>query len=100
MLKIKANRRREWARLFLKISIFCGLLYVLFGVLFGVARCAGELDGDLALYCRVCNDYSDSDMIVMKDGSVVGYGEMNGGLVAGKMIARLSVRGFNDARSE
>lgn len=96
MLKIKPNRRREWARLFLKTALLCGLLYLLFGILFGVARCVGRLDGDLILYCRVCREYSSNDLIVMKTGDVVEYDEIDGGLVAGKVIARLSVRGFSN----
>lgn len=96
MLKIKQNKWRGWGRLFLKIGALIGIFYVLFGVLFGVARCRGEMDGDLALYCRICREYEIGDAILLADNTVVEYGETDGGVVAGKVIAKLSVRGFVD----
>lgn len=94
MLKIKQKIGRSWARLSLKICFIVAVFYVLFGLLFGLKIGAGNSDGSLVMFCRICRDYAAGDVIVMEDGELREYGEGSGGLVAGKIIASLRVRGF------
>ena len=94
MLKIKQKKGRGWGRLFSKICVLMALFFLLFGVLFGLTRGSGLFDGDLVLFCRVCKDFAIGDALLMSDGSIMEYGDVDGGLVVGKVIAKLSVRGF------
>lgn len=100
MLKIKQKKGREWARLFLKSCASVGIYYLMFGLLFGLARGVDAQDGDLMLFCRVCKNYVAGDTLLMTDGRMMEYEKVDGGLVAGKVIAILSVRGFVDETSE
>ncbi|MBP5656162.1 hypothetical protein J6X15_01090, partial [Candidatus Saccharibacteria bacterium] len=99
---IKRKKWRGWGRLFLKSGLIACVFYILFGVLFGVTRCVGEMDGDLVLFCRICKEYRIGDVMLMDDGVVSKFGQEKerGGTILGKVIARLSVRGFMDESSE
>lgn len=100
MLKIKRKKWRGWGRLFLKSGLIACVFYILFGVLFGVTRCVGEMDGDLVLFCRICKEYRIGDVMLMDNGVVSEFGQERGGTILGKVIARLSVRGFIDEGGE
>jgi len=95
MLKIKQKRGRAWARLFLKTCLVTAIFYLVFGVLFGVKLGVGNSDGSIVMFCRVCRDYAAGDSLVMQNGELIEYGDEHGGLVAGKVIASLRIRGFN-----
>ena len=94
MLKIKRRAWRGWARLGVKALFIAGMTYALFGVLFGISRGVGVADGSLLFYCRICKEYMAGDVLLMNDGRCVEYESGDGGLVAGKIIAQLSVRRF------
>lgn len=100
MLKIKQQKWRMGVRLLLRAGFVGGVWFVLFGVLLGLSRGVGSEDGSLLLFCRICRDYGAGDVIVMSDGSVVEYGDSVSGVMVGKMIAKLSVRGFGREVSE
>ena len=46
------------------------------------------------LFCRVCREYSAGDVVVVANGEAVEYEDNDGDEVIGKMIAKLTVRGF------
>ena len=94
MLKIRKRAWRGWARLGEKAIFIVGMLYLLFGVVFGVSRGVGAADGGVILFCRVCRRYVAGDILLMSDGRSIEYGDGNGGLVAGKIIAQLNIRNF------
>ncbi|MCR4753303.1 MAG: hypothetical protein K5837_02690 [Candidatus Saccharibacteria bacterium] len=100
MLKIRSEAWRGWARLATKALFVSGSIYLVFGVLFGVARGVGASDGKIILYCRVCGRYVAGDVLLMSDGRCVEYGNGDGGMVAGKVIAQLGVRNFTYEISE
>ncbi len=77
-----------------------GVMYLLFGVCFGWARGVGEADGDLFFFCRLCRDYGADDVLLMKDGEVRGYGNGQGGLVAGKILAKIKIRNLYDENNK
>ena len=84
----------------MKVLFVSGSIYLLFGVLFGVARGVGASDGKMLLYCRICRQYVAGDVLLMSDGRCVEYGNGDGGIVAGKIIAQLGVRNFTYEISE
>jgi len=94
MLKIKQKKWRGWARLFGKFCLVVCAYYVMFGVLFGVARGVGAQDGGLVVFCRMCKGYSEGDAVLIESGELAEFGDLNGGVVAGKVVAIISVRGF------
>ncbi len=94
MLKIKRRKGREWARLFLKALFAVNIFYVMFGVVFGIERGVGKIDGDLVLFCRVCRNYGTNDLLLMDSGDAVMYDNAKDGIVKGKIIARVCVRGL------
>ena len=100
MLKIKQKRGRAWARLLLRIGFTSAVFYMMFGVLFGITMGTGGEDGNVVMFCRVCRDYAAGDLLVMRDGELVEYGDGHGGLVAGKAIASLRIRGFSNENDE
>ena len=100
MLRIKQKRWRMGVRLLFKTVSVGSVLFAMFGVIFGLSKGVDGDDGSLLLFCRVCRDYSAGDVMLMQDGRTVEYGENEGGVVAGKVIAKLSVRGFTSEVSE
>lgn len=100
MLKIKQNGWREWGRLAAKLGLACGIYYLVFGVLFGLSVGVGRQDGSLLFFCRLCNRYGAGDAVLLKDGELTEYSDGLDGMVAGKVIAALRVRGFYDEGSE
>lgn len=94
MLKIKQKYWRRGVRLILKMIFVVVVLFVLYGVVFGVSRGVGANDGSLLLFCRVCREYGAGDVVVVANGEAVEYEDNNEDEVIGKMIAKLTVRGF------
>ena len=94
MLKIKQKYWRRGVRLILKMIFVVVVLSVLYGVVFGVSRGVGVNDGSLLLFCRVCREYGAGDVVVVANGEAVEYEDSNGDEVIGKMIAKLTIRGF------
>ena len=98
-MKIRRNAWRGWARLGVKLVVVAGLAYLMFGCWYGVGRVSGgEIlsDGDLVLFFRLTKDYQAGDVLMMADGSAARVGEAREGKVLGKIIARLSVRNFDN----
>ena len=85
MLKIKQKYWRRGVRLILKMIFVVVVLFVLYGVVFGVSRGVGA---------NVCREYGAGDVVVVTNGEAVEYEDNNGDEVIGKMIAKLTVRGF------
>lgn len=103
MLKIKQQKWRRGVRLLLKAGFVAGVCFLLFGVWFGLSRGAGAEDGSLLVFCRVCRDFDAGDAMLMANGEVIEYGgdgDDGDGVVVGKVIAKLSVRGFKYEVSE
>ena len=69
--------------------------YLMFGVLFGIKIGKGNSDGSIVMFCRICSNYAAGDLLVMRDGELMEYGDNdNNKMVAGKVIASLRIRGF------
>lgn len=98
-MKIRRNAWRGWVRLGFKAAIVAGVLYVLFGLWFGVWRInSNEImhEGDLVLFCRIGNNYRAGDLVILEDGELLRVGDASNKRVLGKVIARLSVRNFDE----
>ncbi len=98
-MKIRRNAWRGWVRLGFKMVAVIGFLYGLFGLWFGVERVRdNEImhEGDLVLFCRIGNHYGAGDLLVLEDGSLLRVGDVSNKRVLGKVVARLSVRNFDE----
>lgn len=96
-MRIRRNYWKGWVRLVAKAVVVAGIWYGMFGIWFGVQRVSGNEilnDGDLIVYCRIGCDYKEGDLAVTDGGIIIRIGDVDKVNLAGKVIARLSVRGF------
>lgn len=74
-IKSWLTNHKDWLRLGAKIISLVVILWVIFGVCFGLDRISGPAmsprleDGDLVLYSRLANDYGNGDVVIYEHDS-------------------------------
>lgn len=86
-----------------KISLWLILGWFIFGVCIGFYRVEGEdnndlRDGDLIIYGKFLRNYDYDDVVLYeKEGiEIARISDMNGGVIKGRVLALLRVRGIGD----